>query len=181
MSSNTPEHRLEDGTPEQDHQSDALLQHTQQPQYVMPASIQLENAFVVEIAAKKYPVEGQIDLRTLVTKIGIEEIQLSPDKVRAQAILSAQIGFNEEPKAFEISFKIVGLFTCTQNMPTEAIELFLKQGSLGVLLPFARELLISLCMRLQVPPIMLQMIQLTAPPSSEEGKKEEVQESSFDE
>lgn len=40
------------------------------------------------------------------------------------------------------------------------------------MLPFARELLLNLCMRMQIPPIMLSMVQLAPPPSVAEANKE---------
>ncbi|MEO7019541.1 MAG: hypothetical protein ABI234_05270 [Ktedonobacteraceae bacterium] len=170
---NEPEKHLNDVISGYKQQPDASFQYTQ-PQYLMPASIQLENIFVIEVMAKKYPVEIPSDTFIVASKIRIEEVQLAPDNIHAQAILSVQVEFDKEPRPFEISFKLIGLFAYTQNMTTDAIAQFLRQGSLSVMLPFARELLMNLCMRLQVPPIMLQMIQIVVPSSSAENGKEDV-------
>jgi len=43
------------------------------------------------------------------------------------------------------------------------VQNFLQQGSLSVMLPSARELLLSLCTRLQVPMVVLPLVQLGPP------------------
>lgn len=136
------------------------------PQYLLPASIQLQNALVVEISANRYPVEVSSD-QSVTTNVNLEEIQIADDGVHAQVILSIQINSHEEPKLFDISFKVVGIFMYLPNTPKDAVLQFLSQGSLGVLLPFARELLMNLCTRLQIPIVILPMIQLTLPQSEE--------------
>ena len=76
-----------------------------------------------------------------------------------------QVDFANEPRPFEISFKLLGIFTYGLEYNLETLNLFLTQGSLSIMLPFARELLTSICTRLQVPPMLLPLIQLTPHPT----------------
>jgi preprotein translocase subunit SecB len=164
MSSNEPEPHLEDETTTEETEPNV------QPHYLLPASIQLINTFAIEIAATRYPVPitGNLDSQA---HVQIEGVQIDEDNLHAQVILSIKAGFSNEPRPFEISFKLVGIFTYSNENPGDVIQ-FLNQGSLSVLMPFARELLISLCTRLQVPPLILQMIQLVPPPASKEDETE---------
>lgn len=135
-------------------------------QYLLPAAIQFQSAFVIEIIAKRYPVEISPDLAAH-TSFNLENIALDENNFVAQVTLGVSITTQNEPKPFDLSFKIVGSFIHSPDMPRDVVLQFLNQGSLGVLLPFARELLMSLCMRFQIPIIILPMIQLTLPPSGE--------------
>jgi preprotein translocase subunit SecB len=65
------------------------------------------------------------------------------------------------------------MFTYSETYQEEEVRLFLEQGSLSILLPFARELLFSICARLQVPPMMLTMVQLAPHPSIHKPSHEE--------
>lgn len=154
-------------------QSADLPDQQPQPQYLLPASIQLANIFATEISAKRYPVEISGEMPAT-SSVNLEDIQIADDSLHAQVVLGIQINYPKEPKPFEISFKIVGFFAYAQKMPTEAVLQFLNGGSLSVMLPFARELLMHLCTRLQIPIIILPMIQLTPPhsPSAEESTQE---------
>jgi preprotein translocase subunit SecB len=136
------------------------------PQYVLPASIRLLNVLVAEISAKRYPVEISPDLEAS-SHLSLEDVVINEEKALAQVVLSVSIDFQDDPKPFEIAFKTIGSFVYAPDMPKEATFQFLNSGSLGVLLPFARELLMNLCTRLQVPIIILPMIQLTPLPAEE--------------
>lgn len=137
-------------------------QLTPQPIYFLPFDVQLQNAFSTEIVARRYPVPLTT---TPVARLGLEDMQIDAEKLYGQVTLNVQIAFEEEPHPFDLSFKLLGQFSYTQNYTADDVRKFLEQGSLSILLPFARELLISLCNRLQVPPIMLAMVHLAPHPS----------------
>lgn len=134
------------------------------PIYVLPFDVQLENTFCIEIVARRFPEIGSMPP----INVGLENAQVDRESSKAQVVLSFQTissRDNEESVPFEISFKIIGIFTYTQNYTEKEVLTFLEQGSLSILLPFARELLFNTCIRLQVPPMMLTMVQLAPPPS----------------
>jgi preprotein translocase subunit SecB len=131
--------------------------------HALPFAVQLQNVFVIEIVARRFPTNIAGTLSTQ-SNLNIEDVQVDSEHLQAQAILNVQVGFQDEPRPFEISFKMVGHFVYTQEYKAEMVQQFLQQGSFSIMLPFARELLISLCTRLQVPPLMLQMVQLAPPP-----------------
>lgn len=137
--------------------------------YFLPFAIQLQNIFPVEINARRFPLKIA-DAPTV--QLSTTEIQIDAETRQAQAILELSAGFSDEPQPFEISCKIVGEFIYTENYDTDQVYQFLEQGSLSVMLPFARELLLSLCTRMQIPPIMLSMVQFAPPPSVAEANKE---------
>lgn len=139
-----------------------------QPLYLLPFGIQLQNIFSIEINARRSPAET---VNSPIARLNISEIQIDAENLRAQAVLEVHVGFSDEPRPFEISFKMVGLFIYTQEFSTESLHTFLAQGSLSVMLPFARELLLSLCNRLQIPPLILALTQLAPPPSMTETKE----------
>jgi preprotein translocase subunit SecB len=130
----------------------------------LPFGVQLQNVFTIEIDAKRFPVDTET-FNTAATQIALslEDIEVNDKIQRAQVILSMQIIHSGEPQIFQIAFKLLGLFTFTQEYSTELVKEFLERGSLSILLPFARELVLSLCTRLQIPPILLPMIQVELP------------------
>jgi preprotein translocase subunit SecB len=134
------------------------------PIYLLPFDVQLENTFCIEIVARRFPEIGSMPH----INVSLENAQVDRGSSKAQVVLNFQTisnHDNDEPVPFEISFKIIGIFTYTQNYTEKEVLTFLEQGSLSILLPFARELLINTCTRLQVPPMMLTMVQLAPPPS----------------
>jgi len=137
--------------------------------YFLPFAVQLKNIFPIEINARRFPVEI---VHAPTAQLSISDVQIDTENQRAQAILELKVDFPEEPRPFEISCKIVGEFIYTENYNAEKVHQFLEQGSLSVMLPFARELLLNLCTRMQIPPIMLAMVQLAPPPSMTETNKE---------
>jgi len=129
-------------------------------QNALPASIQLEAAFPIEIVARRYPVVVQQGEVAVSTSLSLDEIQIDTENHRAQAVFGVQITFPEDVKPFDISFKIIGIFVCDPQHSQEELYSILQLSSVGVLLPFARQLLMDLCSRLQVPIIVLPMIRV---------------------
>lgn len=140
------------------------------PLYFLPFDIQLQNTFCIEISAKRFPVEV---VSMPHVQVSLEEAQIDPRSSRAQITFHVQTVSDDNPAPFTISFKILGLFTYSENYLEEQVRLFLEQGSLSILLPFARELLLSICARLQVPAMMLTMVQLAPHPSLRKFTHEE--------
>ena len=153
---------------------DFSAQHTQearieaQPLPALYFALQLQNIVVLEIVARRFSAEAT-NLANGHVNLELEDVQIIQD--HAQIVLNVQLRPVEVPQPFEISFKLLGIFTYIRDYPPEQVRQFLEQGSLSVLLPFARELLISLCTRLQIPVILLPMVQLTSPPQDLEQAK----------
>ncbi len=151
----------------QPEQSSQHLKHEEQPAYFLPFDVQLQNIAAIEIVAKRFPVDFSQTQLSPNVGLNVSEVHVDKEKLQAQVILNMQIEFTTEPHPFEISFRLLGIFTYTPEYSTEMLHLFLTQGSLSMMLPFARELLASLCIRLQVPPLLLPLIQLAPPPVTE--------------
>jgi preprotein translocase subunit SecB len=105
-------------------------------------------------------------------QLALEEPTIQPEGQQAQILMNVQALSTTEPFRYEISLKLLGLFAFMQGYDVEFVRAFLQQGSLSVMLPVARELLMSHSSRLQVPLIMLPLIQL-APPPPTEAKQED--------
>jgi len=140
-----------------------LSSDTQQLQ-VSPSAIQLQNILPVEITTKRFPVDKAVDMASVHTRLNLGEMGINTEVLQAQVQLEVHVSFPQEPRLFDIYFKLVGIFSYAQEYQPEMVQHFLQQGSLGIMLPSARELLLSLCTRLQVPMVVLPLVQL-APPS----------------
>jgi preprotein translocase subunit SecB len=138
---------------------------------LVPSPVQLQNIFAIEIIAKRFPVIVPGDINAQIN-LNLEAWQVFQESSQAQVILNVQVGFENEPRPFEISFKLVGIFAYPPEYSVELVRQFLELGSLSILLPFARELLVSLCTRLQVPPVFMQMIQVIPPPANVTEKED---------
>jgi preprotein translocase subunit SecB len=128
----------------------------------LPSEVQLKNVFAIEIAAKRFPIEMT---NPPAAQLNVDHVNVDEAELAGEVILGLEVSFAEEPRPFEISFKLLGQFTYDSKLTPAQVFAFLEQGSLGVLLPFAREILFGICTRLQIPPIVLPMIKL-APPSA---------------
>ncbi|MEO8957047.1 MAG: hypothetical protein ABI396_05160 [Ktedonobacteraceae bacterium] len=138
--------------------------------------VQLQNIFPAGIVANRFPLDKAVDMASVVTtahtQLNLGELAIDQEALQAQISLELHVSFSQEPRLFEIYFKMIGIFSYVQEYPLEMVQQFLQQGSLGVMLPSARELLLSLCTRLQVPMIVLPLVQLIPPPFSPENKLE---------
>jgi len=127
--------------------------------FPLPFEIQLQNAFPVEIIARLFPVtvsENHVLIPNL--NISLDNVQVDEEHIQAQVVLKINVSFPTEPRLFEISFGLLGIFTYTASYTPEMVRSYLEKGSLSVLLPFARELLASLCQRMQVPILLIPML-----------------------
>ena len=141
---------------------------------LQPAAIQLLNVVPIEIVAKRFPV-ASIDAKININ-LGIVEISIDSDSQQAQVILELRVGPSQEPHFFEIFSRVVGIFSYTKEFHLNAVQEFLQQDSLYILLPFMRVFVLCLSMRLLIPPIMLSLIQLS--PTPDTPNKDETHESS---
>ena len=134
-------------------------------------AVQLQNILPIEIIARRFPEgdtptsSGQIHPPS--AQLNISEPELDVETRQAQVLMEVKVDPVEEPRLFEISAKLVGLFSYSPEYSQESVRQFLQQGSLSVMLPTARELLLSLSTRLQIPLIVLPLVQLTPPPVSD--------------
>ena len=138
------------------------------PMALQPFSVQLTDIFPIEISARRFPVAMYVPA-PLNLQLNIAEIGVDADNARAQVNLEVKVEPSDDTHAFEISFTLVGLFSYNVEYTQEMVQQFLRQGSLSLMLPFARELVLNLSTRLQIPPIVLSLIQL-APPSTNENE-----------
>ncbi len=136
----------------------------------LPFAVQLQNIHAIEIMAKRFPVSISNPPATQLN-LSLEDIQVDNEHQLAQVILNVRVECADDPPLFEIFFKLLGLFKYDRTFKTEMIHMFLEQGSLSVMLPFAREFLLSLCTRLQIPPLLMPLLQLTPYPQSETEKE----------
>ncbi len=139
------------------------------PTYFLPFDVQLQNTFCLEIIARRFP--GDIQNLPHI-QVNLEDTQVDIQNSQAQVTLCVRTVTHNKPPPFDISFKLLGLFSYTENYSEEEARLFLDQGSLSILLPFARELLLSICNRLQVPPMMLTMVKIVPHPSLSKSSDE---------
>ncbi len=140
-------------------------------------AVQMQNIFPVEIVAKRFPTDRIVDMNTLVTsnvetQLNLTELGIDTELLQAQIHLEVRVRFPHEPRLFEIFFKLAGVFSYAEEYQPENVQQFLQQGSLSIMLPSARELLLSLCNRLQVPVVVLPLIQLGVPSNISETEQE---------
>jgi len=148
-----------------EHMAKEIAQAGVQQIPLLPFAVQLQNIFPVEITAKRFPVDVAVALLNAHTQMNLSELSINSDALVAQIHLEVRVSFPNEPQLFEIYFKMVGFFNYAKEYSVEMVQYFLEQSSLSVMLPSARELLLSLCTRLQVPMVVLPLVQLSPPPS----------------
>lgn len=168
MSSNNSMEQGTEGTTSSEGNTPTGVQPFALPLY----AAQLLNVVPIEIVARRFPgkensaaLSTDTQLNPPAVQLHLEEPLILNELHQAQAFFNISVLSTDVPRLFEISLKLVGLFTYDANYDQELIRQFLRQGSLSVILPFARELLLSICTRLQIPLIALPLIQLAPPPT----------------
>ncbi len=154
-----------------------------QPTALPLFAVQPQNIIPVEIIAKRFfptttdsAVPSPEQFTPPNVQLAIEEPTIQSESQQAQVLMNVQVLSTTEPFRFEISLKLLGLFAFTHDYDLEFVRAFLQQGALSVMLPVARELLMSLSSRLQVPLIMLPLIQLAPSPGAEAKPEDADQE-----
>jgi len=137
-------------------------------------AVQLQNIVPIEVIARRFLSVSPDSLATPVeqmqppnVQLNLEEPVIESEKQQAQVVMNVQALSVDQPFAFEISLKLLGLFTYKQEYRVERVREFLRQGTLSVMLPFARNLLMNLSGQLQVPLIVLPLVQLAPSPANE--------------
>jgi len=148
---------------------EGIVESRRDPLPFLPSEIQLQNIFAIEMTAKRFPVDMDGEP---VARLGIVGVAVDSAEYQAQVELSVSLEFTDEPHPFDISFNLLGRFTYAPQFKPADVVRFLEMGSLSIMLPFARELLLSICTRLQIPPIILPMVKLAPPPSFDEMKED---------
>src|SRR5260370_32745895 len=141
----------------------------QQPKALLPLTfeIQLVDAFPMEIIARRFPVSIPEGLNlSVAVNFSLENRHIDEENLLAQVVLAIKVDFPTEPRLYEISFGILGLFSYQPPYTTEMVYAYLENGPLSILLPLARELLASLCMRIRVPLLYIPIYPI-APPESQ--------------
>ena len=141
--------------------SEGDSEQRQNPLPFLASEVQLRNIFVIEVAAKRFGSEVP---NAATVQLNLEDVSINEADFQAQAVLALNMNFAEEPRPFEISFKLLGQFEYDSSLKPARVRTFLEQGSFSVMLPFVREFLCSLSTRLQIPPVMLPMIKVAPPP-----------------
>lgn len=136
-----------------------------QPQNIIPLEI-IARRFPSAASSVSFPSSEQANPPPVQLNMTIEEPVIEAEKLQAQVAMNVQALSTEQPFAFEISLKLLGLFTYTREYDVERVRTFLRQGTLSVMLPIARDMLMNLSAHLQVPLIVLPLVQL-APPIAE--------------
>ena len=138
-----------------------------------PFDIQLVDALPVEIVARRFPVSASEEQDwTPVVNFNLENRQVNEETHLAEVILAVKVDFPTEPRFYEISFGILGIFIYRPPYTAEMVYSYLEQGPLSILLPFARELLASLCMRIRVPLLYIPMYPIASPESQTEEQQD---------
>ncbi len=158
------------------HSVEEVLSPGVQPLPFLQCGIQLENIFPVEISAKRFPMTTPVNMETIVmthaqTELSLVDLGINAEVFQAQIHLEVRVSFPQEPRLFEISFKLAGIFHYNKEYSPEMVQQFLQNGSLSIMLPSARELLLSICTRLQVPAVVLPLIQVAPPQTIDTEKK----------
>lgn len=139
-------------------------------------AVQLRNIIPLDITARRFPsatpdapVSPPDQGSPPNVQLNIEEPVIETEKLQAQVVMNVQVLSTGQPYAFEISLKLLGSFTYAPEYDVERVRTFLRQGTLSVMLPVARDLLMNLSAHLQVPLIVLPLVQLAPPPVTETG------------
>jgi preprotein translocase subunit SecB len=123
----------------------------------LPFAIQLQNIVPIDIIAKRFPVdlpgEMPINIHTNVNGSAID-----PKQKQAQVIIETKVEPDVTPHPFEIEVRVIGLFTYSDEYSTDDTLHYIESGSLSIILPFIRELIHQLSIRLQIPPILLPLV-----------------------
>jgi preprotein translocase subunit SecB len=131
-----------------------------------PFEIQLVDAFPTEIIARRFPVSVPEGLNlSVAVNFSLENRHIDEENLLAQVVLAVKVDFPTEPRLYEISFGILGLFRYQPPYTAEMVYAYLENGPLSILLPLARELLASLCMRIRVPLLYIPMYPIVPPES----------------
>ena len=112
---------------------------------LLPFAVQLQNIFPVDMVAKRYPMDDVADITSVVstvhTQINLSGFEINRETSQAQICLEVHVNFQQEPRLFDIYFKLVGTCSCAQDCQPEMVQHFLQQEeNYSVMLPSARRI-----------------------------------------
>lgn len=132
----------------------------------LPFAIQLQNIVPIDIIAKRFPVDLSNGIPVNI-HTNIDGSAIHSEQRRAQVIIETKVEPDATPRPFEIVVRVIGLFTYSDEYSTDDVQRYIESGSLSVILPFVRELIHELSIRLQIPPIILPLIVVANPRDTE--------------
>ncbi|GEM_PF-2111492 len=123
------------------------------------APVQLRDVFPVTLSGKLRPLtpeqlqgQGQANAQ-------VASPTIFPGDPLSQIQLTATVVSGQEPSLFEIEVTIVGLFERTGDLPAGyTLESYLSAIALALLMPFLREYVFEMGMRLRIGPILLPIV-----------------------
>lgn len=150
-----------------EHDEDASEQQ-RLPISLLPFAVQLQDVVSIDIVARRFPVDlppgMSVNIHT-----NIDGIAVDAEQRRAQVIVMTDVEPTATPPSFEISVRVLGLFTYSDEYKADDVKVYLEAGSLSLMLPFIRELIHHLSTRLQIPAIVLPLIKLADPTDIEQS------------
>jgi len=132
-----------------------------------PFPIQLLEIFPIEIVARRFPRPVSTPPASINVQFNLTELSISPESLQAQVALEVRVEPDEEKHSFEIFFKLLALFSYGAEHTPEMVRQLIQPGVFNLMIPFVRELILSLSTRLHLPPIVLSLVPLTSPPTTE--------------
>lgn len=134
----------------------------------LPFPIQLQNIVPIDIIAKRFPVDLPVGIPVNI-HTSIDGSAIDPEQKQAQVIVETKVEPDATPRPFEIVVRVVGLFTYSDKYSTDDTQRYIEAGSLSVILPFMRELIHQLSIRLQIPPILLPLVAIANSTDTEQA------------
>lgn len=132
----------------------------------LPFAVQLQNIVPIDIIAKRFPIDlpggMPVNIHTNINGSAIDS-----EHRQAQVIIETKVEPDATPRPFEIVVRVVGLFTYLDEYSRDDVQRYIESGSLSVMLPFIRELIHELSIRLQIPPILLPLVAIANPRDTE--------------
>jgi preprotein translocase subunit SecB len=138
------------------------------PISLLPFAVQLQDVVSIDIVARRFPVDFPLDMSVNI-HTNIDGIAVDTEQQHAQVIVMTDVEPTATPPPFEISVRVLGLFTYSDEYEADDVEAYLKAGSLSLMLPFIRELIHHLSTRLRIPAIVLPLIKLADPINIEQS------------
>jgi preprotein translocase subunit SecB len=132
-----------------------------------PFAVQLHDIVSIDIVAKRFPVDLPPDMSVNI-HTSIDDIAVDAEDLHAQVIVVTNVEPTTTSLPFEISVRVLGLFSYSDEYKADDVKAYLKASSLSLMLPFIRELIHHLSMRLRIPAIVLPLIELADPTDREQ-------------
>lgn len=121
-----------------------------------PAPMQLRDVFPVTLVARRYQVAPAPDQPHGQANAQVSNLTIFSGEPFTQVQLTATIVSAHEPSFFDIEVTIVGVFERTGALPVGyTLESYLEATSLALLMPFLRENVFEMGIRMRIGPVLL--------------------------